>query len=99
MKYKIDNSNIDYDSCYIIEIRNWTANYNKRNCTEHHFFLCEKEIGQKNFSSIQYIKSTKIVLQLSVASETSKTTFLYKSFFYTKITRLVIPLQPLMHIL
>lgn len=83
-KYKIGNSNIDNDSCYIIEIKNGTANYNEQNCTEHHFFFCQRETGQKNFSSTGYIKSTKITLQPSVASETSwtsKTTFLYKSFF------------------
>lgn len=30
-KYKIDNSNIDNNSCYIIEIQNETVSYNKRN--------------------------------------------------------------------
>lgn len=58
-KYKIDNSDDDNESCYIIEIQNGTANYNKRNCTEHHFFLCKEEKGLKNFSSMEYIKSTK----------------------------------------
>lgn len=57
-KYKIDDSTTD-DTCYIIEIQNGTANYNKGNCTEHHFFFCKREVGQRNFSSIEYMKSTK----------------------------------------
>ena len=62
-------------------MKNGTANYKKRNCTEHYYFLCQQEIGQNNFSSMEYIKSTIITLQPSVASETSwtsKTTFSYK---------------------
>lgn len=54
-KYKITNSNVDKDSCYIIEMRFGTVNYNIRNCTERHFSFCKREIGQIYFPNIQYI--------------------------------------------
>lgn len=73
-KYKIDNSDDDNESCYIIEIQNGTANYNKRNCTEHHFFLCKEEKGLKNFSSMEYIKSTKNTVAPPLIPEKLSTT-------------------------
>lgn len=82
-KYKIDNSDDDNESCYIIEIQNETANYNKRKCTEHHFFFCKQEIGPKNYS-MEYIKSTKNIPRTPVTSKstwTSKTTFSYTGLF------------------
>lgn len=69
-KYKIDNPNT-VKGCYIIEIKNGTANYNERNCTKHYFFLCKREIGRKNFSSIEYIKSTKNTVTLPLTREKS----------------------------
>lgn len=81
-KYKISNSNFDKDSCYIIIRHNGTANYDERNCTERHSFLCKLEIDQKYFPSIQYITSTenrgKPPLNLEI-SQTTKTAFSYMS--------------------
>lgn len=73
-KYKIDNSHTDNDSCYIIEIQNGTANYNKRKCTEHHFFLCKQEIGLKQFPGMEYYKSTKNTETPPLFGETLPTT-------------------------
>lgn len=79
-KHKISNSNFDKDSCYIIKMHNGTVNYDERNCTEHHSFLCKLEIDQKYFPSIQYITSTenraKPPLNLEI-SKTTKTAFSY----------------------
>lgn len=82
-KYKIDNSNIDNDSCYVIETHQETINYKRKNCTENHFFLCKQEIDQMNIPSTEFINSTKNTAQppLHVTREiswTSETTFSYK---------------------
>lgn len=69
--YKIDNFNIDTDSCYIFEIQNGKVNYKERSCTEHHFFLCKKEFDQKYISSTKYVKSTTYTSQPPFTSETA----------------------------
>lgn len=57
-----------------------TVNYDERNCTERHSFLCKLEIDQKYFPRIQYITSTenraKPPLNLEI-SQTTKTAFSY----------------------
>lgn len=81
-KYKIDDFTTA-DTCYIIEIQNGTANYNKGNCTEHYIFLCKREIGQKNISSMEYIKSTKNTITPPLTrkmSLTTRTASSYKPF-------------------
>lgn len=76
-KYKMCNFNFDKNSCYIIEMHNGTVNY-KRNCTECHlfFFSKKKEIVQKTFPSIQYIKGTKNIAEPPLTSETAWNFFL-----------------------
>lgn len=48
------------------------------------FLSCKQEIGQNNFSSMEYIKSTKTTPKPQITSEkswTRRTTFSYKSVF------------------
>lgn len=80
-KYIIDNSKFDNDSCYIIEIRQNTVNYKKRNCTQKLSFLCKKkkEIDQKNVPSLEYIISTKSTAPPALARESSRTTYKFLS--------------------
>lgn len=81
-KYKIDNSNINNDSCYVIETHQEIINYKRKNCTENHFFLCKQGTGQMNNPSIEYINNTKNTAEPPLTRETSltsETTFFYKS--------------------
>lgn len=73
-KYKISNSNFDKFSCYIIKMHKGTVNYDERNCTERHSFLCKLEIDQKYFPRIQYITSTENRAKPPLNLEISQTT-------------------------
>lgn len=81
-KFDIDHCDIDIDSCYIIDIQNQTVYHIKRNCTEHHFFLCKQEISRKYVPSIAVINSTETSAPPAFTHQTSwttKTTSSYKS--------------------
>lgn len=78
-KYRIDNSFIDYESCYIIEIRQNTINLKQRNCTENIFYLCKNDIGQRNPTNTEYVKITKSTTLPLFTSQTSWTTKMYSS--------------------
>lgn len=77
-KYKIDNSNTDNETCYIIDMHQGTINYKKGNCTENRIFLCKREVSLSN----KYGNSTKKRMTHPLSSETSwktKTTSFYKT--------------------
>lgn len=73
-KYKINNKNIDKDSCYIIEIHQETVSYKNRNCTEKIFFLCKKDIDNYFVTSIENAKGTKNTKPSPLTREISGTT-------------------------
>lgn len=74
-KYKIDNSDINLDICYAIEIHQETTNYKERNCTENEYFLCKGDIGSNHYlSSPGNIKSTETSRPKTTFSVTSLTT-------------------------
>lgn len=77
-KYKIDITNNDNETCYIIDMHQDTINYKNGNCTENRLFLCKREISPSN----KYSKSTEKRAPPPFSSKTSwktKTTTSYKS--------------------
>lgn len=87
-KYKIDNSDINLDICYVIEIHQETTNYKERNCTENEYFLCKGEIGSNHYlSSPGNIKSTTNTVPLQLTTETSRPT---TTFSVTSLTTMFI---------
>lgn len=77
-KYKIENSNINQDISYDIEINQETINYKQRNCTENENFLCKREVGSNHYVSNagNLISTTNtVLLPLTTDSSRPTTTF------------------------
>lgn len=64
-------------------MHNGAVNYNKRNCTERHLFLCKQEIVQKYFPNIQYIISTENIANPPLTHEISQAT---ETFSYMSLS-------------
>lgn len=77
-KYKIENSNIDQDFCYDIEIKQETINYKQRNCTENKNFLCKREVGSNHYvPNAGNLKSTTNTVPLPLTTDSSRPTLTF----------------------